>query len=63
MMATLGAATGAIGWMSLLMFLTSKVKQAVNSKILSRLVIGSGVLLLLFAVYMIITVIIDVARG
>ena len=63
MMATLGAATGAIGWMSLLMFLTSKVKQAVNSKILSKLVIGSGVLLLLFALYMIITIFIDIANG
>ena len=49
MMATLGAGIGATSWMSILMILTSKVKRAVNSKILNRLVIGSGILLLLFS--------------
>jgi len=63
MMATLGAGIGATAWMTILMLLTSKVKQAVNSKILNRLVIGSGVLLLLFSLYMIISIIIDITRG
>jgi len=51
--ATLGAATGAAIWMTILMTMTWKVKQSVNSKIVNYLVIGSGVLLLLFALYMI----------
>ena len=51
--ATLGAASGAAIWMTVLMTLTWKVKQSVNSKIVNYLVIGSGVLLLLFALYMI----------
>jgi threonine/homoserine/homoserine lactone efflux protein len=60
MMATLGAGIGATAWMSILMVLTSKVKQAVNSKILNRLVIGSGILLLLFSLYMIISIVQDI---
>lgn len=63
MMATLGAGTGATAWMSILMILTSKVKQAVNSKILNRLVIGSGVLLLIFALYMIISIFSDITSS
>lgn len=51
--ATIGAASGAALWMTVLMTLTWKVKQTVNSKIVSYLVIGSGVLLLFFAGYMI----------
>ena len=63
MMATFGAGIGATAWMSILMILTSKVKQAVNSKILNRLVIGSGVLLLLFSLYMIISIFNDITRS
>jgi len=63
MMATLGAGIGATAWMSILMILTSKVKQAVNSKILNRLVIGSGVLLLLFSLYMIVSIFNDITRS
>jgi threonine/homoserine/homoserine lactone efflux protein len=62
-MATLGAGIGATAWMSILMLLTSKVKQAVNSKILNRLVIGSGVLLLLFSLYMIVSIFNDITRS
>jgi len=53
--ATLGAASGAAIWMAILMTLTWKVKQSVNSKIVNYLVIGSGILLLLFALYMIVS--------
>lgn len=63
MMATLGAGIGATAWMSILMVLTSKVKQAVNSKILNRLVIGSGILLLLFSLYMIISIVQDITSS
>lgn len=62
-MATLGAGIGATAWMSILMLLTSKVKQAVNSKILNRLVIGSGVLLLLFSLYMIVSIFNDISQS
>jgi threonine/homoserine/homoserine lactone efflux protein len=54
--ATMGAAIGAMLWMTILMGLTWKVKQSVNSKIVNRIVIGSGILLLLFSVYMIISI-------
>ena len=54
-LATLGAGIGAMVWMSILMTLTSKVKQSVNSRVLNYLVIGSGILLLLFSVYMVIS--------
>ena len=63
MIATFGAGIGATAWMSILMILTSKVKQAVNSKILNRLVIGSGVLLLLFSLYMIVSIFNDIIRS
>jgi threonine/homoserine/homoserine lactone efflux protein len=61
--ATIGAGIGATVWMSLLMTLTWKVKQSVNSKVINYLVIGSGVVLLLFSLYMIISIFNDFTRS
>ena len=61
--ATLGAGIGAMVWMSILMTLTYKVKQSVNSKVINYLVIGSGILLLLFSLYMMVSIFNDITRS